>query len=98
MKQRPSLIIFMKKHVNLPALLAFRMQRYSLLLIVVAMVSLFFNRAEITPGTGLWFVAGLSAVFALLCGIGVTILDAIAWNFERLREELGHTAITMEEE
>ncbi len=98
MKQRPSLIMFMKKHVNLPALLAFRMQRYSILLIVVAMVSLFFNRGEITGGTALWFIAGLSAVFALLCGIGVTILDAIAWNFERLREELGHTSITLEDE
>ncbi len=98
MKKRPSLIIFTKKHVNLPALLAGRMQRYSIYLMVVAFVLLGINLAEITRETALWFMAGLSAVFALLCGIAVTILDAIAWNFERLREELGHTAITMEEE
>ncbi len=49
MKKRPSLIIFTKKHVNLPAMLAGRMQRYSIYLMVVAFVLLGINLAEI-PG------------------------------------------------
>lgn len=87
--RRPSIVMFMRKHVNLPALLAHRMQRYSMALMAVAVVLLGFNLPQMTLEKALWLGAGLTAVFAILCGVAVSILDAIAWNFEQLREELG---------
>ena len=89
MRKRPSLVLFTRKHVNLPALLAHKMQRYSLLLIVAAFVLIGFNFEALTRESVLWFMAGLCAVMAILYGVATTILDAIAWNFERLRDELG---------
>lgn len=88
MPRRPSLVIFTRKYVNLPAVLASRMQRYSIYLLIMAFVLLGLNLHVLTRETAVWFVAGLVAVFAILCGIATTVLDAIAWNFEHLREEL----------
>ncbi len=89
MSKRPSLIIFTRKHVNLPALLAHKLQRYSMMLIVAAFVLIGFNFEVVTRESVLWFMAGLCAAMAVLYGVATTILDAIAWNFERLRDELG---------
>ena len=77
-----------RKYVIPPAVLAIRMQRYSIALMIVAFVLIATNYANVTLGIVLWFAAGLTAVFAILCAITVVILNAIAWNFDRLREEL----------
>jgi len=77
-----------RKYVIPPAVLAIRMQRYSIILMVVAFVLIAINYANVSLGVVLWFAAGLTAVFAILCAVTVVILNAIAWNFDRLREEL----------
>lgn len=87
--KRPSLAIFTQDFVNLPSLLAKSARRYSIILTVVAMVAIAFNAPVFTQEKMLWFIAGVGVVFAIGCGICVTILDAVAWNFERLRQELG---------
>jgi hypothetical protein len=63
------------------------MQRYSIYLLVAAFALVGLNYASLTMSSVLWFAAGISAAFALLCAIAVVILNAIAWNFDRLREE-----------
>ena len=81
-------IFITRRHVIPPALLAHRMQRYSLALMILAVVLVAVNYVNLTLPTVLWFAAGLTAVFALLCAVTVVILHAIAWNFDRLTEEL----------
>ncbi len=97
MTKRPSLVIFTHGYVNLPQSLAKSTKRYAIILAIVAVIAIAFNASAITQEKALWAVAGVSLIFAIVCGIGVTILDAVAWNFERLREELGverHTVDT----
>ncbi len=76
-----------KKHVIPPHVQATRMQRYSLYLLVGAFAFVGVNYSSLTMSSVLWFAAGICAAFALLCAITVVILQAIAWNFDRLREE-----------
>jgi hypothetical protein len=77
-----------KRAVIPPAILAQRMQRYSIYLIVTAFLILGVNYDALNLSSVLWFAAGLSAGFAILCAVAVVLLNAIAWNFDRLREEL----------
>ena len=77
-----------RKHVIPPALLAKRMQRYSVALMALAFILLAVNLPNLTLEKVLWFAVGLIAVFAILCAVTVVILHAIAWNFDRLRVEL----------
>lgn len=81
--QRPE-----KRAVIPPAVLAARMQRYSVWLMVCTFALLLLNVSDLRMGAVLWFAAGVTAAFALLCAITVVILNAIAWNFARLTEEL----------
>ncbi len=76
-----------RKHVIPPHFQAARMQRYSIYLLVGAFALVGANYASLTISGVLWFAAGIIAGFALLCAITVVILQAIAWNFDRLREE-----------
>jgi membrane protease YdiL (CAAX protease family) len=91
--KRPSVdagpaVIIEKKYVVPPAVMAHRMQRYSVALIILAFLIVALTYTSPAPPILLWFAAGLSAVFALMCAVTVTVLHAIAWNFDRLREEL----------
>lgn len=81
-------VFVQRKYVIPPALLAIRMQRYSVALILLSFVLIAVNFANLSLEKVLWFAAGLTAVFAILCAVTVVILHAIAWNFDRLREEL----------
>ncbi len=76
-----------RKHVIPPHVQASRMQRYSIYLLLGAFAFVGANYASLTMSSVLWFAAGICAGFALLCAITVVILHAIAWNFDRLREE-----------
>ncbi len=76
-----------RKHIIPPHVQATRMQRYSIYLLVVAFALIGLNYPSLTMSGVLWFAAGICAAFALLCAIAVVILQAIAWNFDRLREE-----------
>ncbi len=76
-----------RKHIIPPHVQATRMQRYSLYLLVGAFAFVGVNYSSLTMSSVLWFAAGICAAFALLCAITVVILQAIAWNFDRLREE-----------
>ena len=76
-----------KKHIIPPHVQANRMQRYSLYLMGVAFALIGLNYPALTMASVLWFAAGICAAFALLCAIAVVILHAMAWNFDRLREE-----------
>ncbi len=76
-----------RKHIIPPHVQAARMQRYSLYLLVGAFAFVGANYSSLTMSSALWFAAGICAGFALLCAIAVVILQAIAWNFDRLREE-----------
>jgi hypothetical protein len=76
-----------RRHVIPPAVQAARMQRYSVYLMVLAFIIVGANFQSVTPGTILWFAAGITVTFSLLCAITVVILHAIAWNFDRLRDE-----------
>ncbi len=71
-----------------PAVQAMRMQRYSVYLLVIAFLLVGANYQSLTLEAVLWFAAGLSAAFSILCAICVVILNGLAWNFGRLREEL----------
>ena len=82
----PSVVIE-KKYVVPPAVMAHRMQRYSLVLIVVSFLLVALNYTTLTSFM-LWFAAGLVAAFGLMCAVTVVILHAIAWSFDRLKEEL----------
>lgn len=77
-----------KSAVIPPAILAQRMQRYSIYLMVLAFLIIGANYQALTLSTILWFAAVVAAVFALLCAIAVILLNAIAWNFDRLAREL----------
>lgn len=81
-----------------PAIVAERMQRYSVWLMLLTGGLIALNATNLELGMVLWFAAGITAVFALLCAITVVILNAIAWNFARLAEELrgGRTAQDMQ--
>ena len=76
-----------KKYVIPPHVQADRMHRYSIYLLVCAFLLIGLNYQSLTVNNVLWFAAGLSGAFGLLCAITVVILHAIAWNFDRLREE-----------
>lgn len=89
--------VFMeRKHVIPPAVLAARMQRYSVALMALAFILVATNFANLTMEKVLWFAAGLTAVFAILCAVTVVILNAIAWNFDRLKDELKGSRITQD--
>ncbi len=77
-----------RKYVIPPAVLAMRMQRYSIALMLLAFILIATNYSNLSLEKVLWFAAGLTAVFAILCAVTVIILNAIAWNFDRLRDEL----------
>jgi hypothetical protein len=77
-----------RKHVIPPAILAVRMQRYSIYLMVLAFILLAVNYRALTVSSVLWYSSILCAVFGLLCAVAVTILNAIAWNFDRLLLQL----------
>ena len=81
-------IFIERKHVIPPAVLAVRMQRYSVALMILAFVLIATNFVNLSLEKVLWFAALLTAVFAILCAVTVVILNAIAWNFDRLRDEL----------
>jgi hypothetical protein len=80
-----------------PAVLAHRMQRYAVYLMIIAFLLVLANLTSLTVEVVLWFAAGLAATFALLCAVTVVVLNAIAWNFERMREEMrgGRSATDM---
>jgi hypothetical protein len=88
-----------KRAVIPPAVLAHRMQRYSVYLIVAAFLLMGLNYDALSLSAVLWFAAGLSAGFAILCAVAVVLLNAVAWNFDRLREELrgGRESIDLRE-
>ena len=80
-----------------PSIQADHMQRYSIYLMVCAFLLVAANWANLTVSAVLWFAAGLSAGFAIVCATTVVILHALAWNFDRLSEELrgGRTSQTI---
>ena len=91
--QRPTVeaspgVFIARKYVIPPAILAIRMQRYSVALMILAFVLVAVNFANLSVEIVLWFAAGVSAVFAIMCAVAVVILNALAWNFDRIREEL----------
>lgn len=91
--QRPSIeaapgVVIPRKYVIPPAVLAHRMQRYAVYLMVCAFLLLAVNLSALSVSAVLWFAAAIAAAFALLCATTVAVLNAIAWNFDRLREEL----------
>ena len=73
------------------------MQRYSVYLLVCAFLLIWANYPSLTLSGVLWFGAGISAAFGLLCAIAVVVLNGQAWNFDRLREELTAGARTSQE-
>lgn len=77
-----------RKPVIPPAVLAHRMQRYAVYLMVIAFLLLLGQLDALSPKAVVWFASGLVAAFALLCAVAVVILNAIGWNFDRLREQL----------
>ena len=91
--QRPTVeaapgLFITRKHVIPPAVMAQRMQRYSIVLMVIAFLLMGFNLRTLTLEKVLWFAAGIMAVFAILSAVAVVILNALAWNFDRLKQEL----------
>ena len=81
-------VIVVRKHVIPPAILAHRMERYAVYLMSVAFLLMGLNFGALSLEAVLWFATGLAAAFALLCAIAVVVLNGIAWNFERIKEEL----------
>ncbi|MFQ5704654.1 MAG: hypothetical protein ACE5HT_11600 [Gemmatimonadales bacterium] len=77
-----------RKHVIPPALMAHRMQRYSLALMILAFVFFVPMLGDLTMEKVLWFGAGVTAVLAIMCAIAVAILHALAWNFDRMKMEM----------
>lgn len=77
-----------RKHVIPPAVLALRMQRYALYLMIGSFLLMAANFTALSAEAVLWFASGITAAFALLCAIAVIILNAIAWQFDRLKKEL----------
>ena len=91
--QRPTVeaapgVFIARKHVIPPAVMAHRMQRYSIVLMIFAFVLVGFNLPTLSLEKVLWFAAGVMAMFAILCAVAVVILNASAWNFDRLKQEL----------
>jgi uncharacterized membrane protein YidH (DUF202 family) len=91
--QRPTVeaapgVFISRKHVIPPAVMAHRMQRYSIILMVLAFALMGFNLRTLTLEKVLWFATGVLAVFAILCAVAVVILNASAWNFDRLKQEM----------
>lgn len=70
-----------------PAVQAARMQRYSVYLVILAFIIVGANYQALAPASVLWFAAGITVAFSLLCAVTVVVLEAIAWNFDRLRSE-----------
>ena len=83
----PGIVIPFKFSIP-PTVLAHRMQRYALYLMICAFLLMALNMRALTFEAVLWFAAGLAAVFALLCATAAVLLNAVQWNFERLKEEL----------
>ncbi len=81
-------VFAVKKHVIPPAVMAHRMQRYSLLLMILAFFLLVPMLNALTLENVLWFAATIVAVFAIMCAVTVVILHALAWNFDRIKQEL----------
>jgi hypothetical protein len=81
-------VFIARKHIIPPAVMAHRMQRYGMSLTIVALMLIVLNFTALSREVVLWFLAGLTAVFSLLCAVTVVILNALAWNFERLKLEL----------
>lgn len=81
-------VVIERKHVIPPAVMAHRMQRYAIYLMVLAFVLMAVNFRALSLEAVLWFASGLVAAFALLCAVAVVTLHAVAWNFDRMREEL----------
>ena len=81
-------VFITRKHVIPPAVMAQRMQRYSISLMVIAFILVLLNLPTLTLEKVLWFAAGLMATFAILCAVSVVILNASAWNFDRLKQEM----------
>ena len=81
-------IFMVKKHTIPPAVMAHRMQRYSLLLMILAFFLLVPMLNALTLENVLWFAATIVAVFAIMCAVTVVILHALAWNFDRIKQEL----------
>ena len=93
MDNRPSVeaapgVVIPFKFVIPPAVLAHRMQRYALYLMICAFMLMALNYSALSLEAVLWFAAGLAAVFALLCATSAVLLNAIQWDYERLREEM----------
>ena len=91
--QRPTVeaipgVFIARKHVIPPAVMAHRMQRYSIILMIIAFLLIGLNFTTLSREVVLWFAAGITAMFAILCAVTVVILNALAWNFERLKLEL----------
>jgi hypothetical protein len=104
--ERPSVeaapgIVIPRKFVIPPAILANRMQRYAIYLIVCAFALMLANVRALNIGALLWFATAMAAAFALLCAVTTVILNAIQWNFERLKEDLmtgGRQAVDMHDQ
>ena len=77
-----------RRHVIPPAVQAQRMQRYAVYLMVMAFALVGANYEALTMEGVLWFAAGITAGFSVLCAVAVVILHGLAWNFDRMREEL----------
>ncbi len=76
-----------RRYVIPPAVQADRMQRYAVSLLVGSFAFMGLNYESLTLEKVVWFASGILATFSLLCAIAVVILHAIAWNFDRLRDE-----------
>ena len=77
-----------RRHVIPPAVQARRMQRYSIQLILLAFMLVAANYQALSLESVLWFAAGITAGFSVLCAVCVVILNGLAWNFDRMRDEL----------
>jgi hypothetical protein len=101
--ERPSVeaapgIVIPRKFVIPPAVLANRMQRYAVYLIVCAFALMLANVRALSLEALLWFATAMAAAFALLCGVTAVILNAVQWTFERLKEDVttgGRQAVDM---
>jgi hypothetical protein len=71
-----------------PSVQADRMHRYSIYLVATSFLIVGANYQSLTMTSVLWFAAGITAAFSLLCAICVVVLHAVAWNFDRLLEEM----------
>lgn len=77
-----------RRHVIPPSVQASRMHRYSIYLLLASFLIVGANYQSLTIANVLWFAAGITAAFSLLCAICVVVLHAVAWNFDRLQEEM----------